>query len=230
MPAFGQGQFPTVQMVNLAKTPLGVDLAVLTVTLQKFLDTIFVPVWGYPAKLVATKKNIEGSWGMVFLDTADQAGTLGYHDLTKDGQPISKVFVKATLAGGEKISVTACHELCEMLIDPSANLWAMGPDRLYAYEMCDACEEEEFLVDGVPMSDFVHPAFFEAWSHPAGTKFDHLGKITKPFQTLHGGYQLTAKGGGYGQVRAVFGSPEKKKRFQREDRRLHRSDYRRLRS
>jgi len=40
-----------------------------------------------------------GSWWLVFLDNSDQAGALAYHDLTNDGLPISKVFVK-TLQGG----------------------------------------------------------------------------------------------------------------------------------
>jgi hypothetical protein len=55
---------------------------------------------------------------------ADTAGALGYHDLTHDGQPISKVFVKTTIKDGELVSVTACHELFEMVIDAIANLWA----------------------------------------------------------------------------------------------------------
>jgi len=35
----------------------------------------------------------------------------GYHDLTKDGQPVSKVFVKTTLADKQLVSVTAAHDV-----------------------------------------------------------------------------------------------------------------------
>jgi hypothetical protein len=34
------------------------------------------------------------SWWLVFLDNSDQAGALAYHDLTNEGLPLSKVFVK----------------------------------------------------------------------------------------------------------------------------------------
>src|SRR5947208_17151033 len=101
---------------------------------------------------------------MAFLDDADVAHALGYHDLTPDGLPLSKVFVKTTLAVGQRVSVTACHELAEMLVDPAINLCSTGPGNLlYAYETADAVEEVEFAIDGVAMSDFVYPARFDAF-------------------------------------------------------------------
>jgi len=164
---------------------------------------------------------------LVYFDDADQAGALGYHDVTKDGQPVSKIFVKTTLADHELVSVTACHELFEMVIDPIANLWAEASDGTeYAYEMCDAVEEETFLVDGIEMSNFLHPAWFEPFKHPAGTKFDHLGLLKKPFTMTKGGYVITKKNG---KVREVFGSRRKEMRFSRENRTGHRSEYRKPR-
>lgn len=222
--AFNQGTYPTIVMVNKATVSLGVDFDKLVAALQKFLDTAFVPIWGYPAKLVKGADVQPGSWAMVFMDDADTAGALGYHDLTKDGQPLSKVFVKTTIAAGEKVSVTACHELAEMLIDPGCQLWAdRGNGTLYAYEMCDACEESFFAIDGVSMSDFVYPAFFEPWRKAGSVQFDYLKKIKQPFQTLPGGYQIIMKAGKQGQI---FGSAAKARRFAKEDRRMHRADYR----
>lgn len=223
--AFNQGgKFPTIALINQAKTPLGVDLEKLRAALQKFLDTCFVPIWGYPAKLITATAPVKHAWSIIFLDNADEAGALGYHDLTKDGEPISKVFVETTLKAGEKISTTACHELAEMLIDPGAQLWAQGADNiLYAYEMSDVCEEVEFPIDGIAMSDFVYPSFFEHWHKPRSVQFDYCKKIIKPFEVLPGGYQIMMESG---SVRSVFGSREKEKRFLDEDRRLHRSSYR----
>jgi hypothetical protein len=222
--AFNQGKFPTIVLVNKATVPLGVDFLKMASALQVFLDTKFVPIWGYPAKLVTGTKTPKGQWSMIFLDDADQANTLGYHDLTLLGQPISKVFVKDTLANGQRVSVTACHELCEMLIDPGAQLWAQaGNDVLYAYEMCDACESEEFLIEKIAMSDFVFPSFFESWHIPGSVQFDFLKKINQPFQTLKNGYQIIMSAG---KVQYVYGSAAKKIGLQREDRRLHRSGYR----
>ncbi|WP_187435480.1 hypothetical protein [Bradyrhizobium cytisi] len=222
--AFNQGRFPTIAFVNKATTPLGVNLDKLVTALQKQLDEHFVPIWGYPAKLYVTGKPKGDEWQIVFLEDADAANALGYHDITKDGQPISKVFVKTTLAAGEKISTTASHELLEMMIDPGAQLWAQNVDgKLYAYEMCDAVESEEYEIDGIAVSDFVHPSFFESWHLPRAVQFDHLKKVTKPFDTLPNGYQIVNDGK---SVHEVFGSETKKQDFQREIRAQHRSEYR----
>ena len=222
--AFGQGQFPTIACMNKATVDLGVDFGKMIAALQKCYDEHFLPIWGYPVRLVITNKPAADMWQFVFMDDPDTAGALGYHDLTKSHQPISKIFVKTTLEAGEKVSVTACHELFEMAIDPGAGLWVEGPQGvLYAYEMCDAVEEAEFEVDGIAMSDFVYPSFFENWTHPRATKFDHLGKVKKPFQMLKGGYHIIRKGE---STHEIFGSHAKARRFAKEDRRGHRSEFR----
>ncbi|MBI3898706.1 MAG: hypothetical protein HY308_10480 [Gammaproteobacteria bacterium] len=227
MAAFDHGQVPTIACINKATVDLGVNFNKLIPALQKFLDNIFVPVWGTPAKLVNTTKPIDGAWTMAFLDDADAANALGYHDLTKKGLPLSKIFVKTTLKDQQKVSVTACHELAEMLVDPAINLWSDGPNNtLYAYEMCDAVEEEEFLIDGIAMSDFVYPAYFEIFRKANSAQFDHLKKVTRPFQILSGGYSIVRKGT---TVTQIFGSAKKAKRFKNEDRRLHRGEYRKQR-
>jgi hypothetical protein len=87
-----------------------------------------VPIWGTPAKLIKTTDFVKDAWAMVFLDNADQPGALAYHDLTPGGLPLSKVFVKTTLADGELVSVSASHELVEMLVDPAINMMTTGPD------------------------------------------------------------------------------------------------------
>lgn len=220
----GQGGAVRIACVNQATVPLGVPFDKLTAALQACYDKFFLPVWGYPVTLYNTDKPKPGEWQFYYLDTADEAGALGYHDLTKDGQPISKVFVKTTLDGGELVSVTACHELFEMVIDPLANLWAENTDgKLYAYEMSDPVEEDTFLVNGVTMSNFVHPSWFEPFKHPKGTKFDHLGKLTKPFSMTKGGYMIVKENG---KVKEVFGSKAKAERFAHEDRRGHRVEFR----
>src|SRR5580693_7852945 len=56
----------------------------------------------------------------------------------------------------------------------------------YAYETADAVEREAFDVNGIPMSNFVYPSWFEAFHKPKSTKFDYMGKCTRPFQILKG--------------------------------------------
>jgi len=224
--AFDQGQVPTVACFNQATTDLGLDLDALVAALQKFVDSYVVPVWGTPAKLERSTGFLPGAWAVVFLDTADAPGALAYHDLTPDGFPLSKVFVKTILDAKSSLSTATSHELVEMLVDPAINLWSTGPDgaAVYAYESADPVEEESFMLDGIAMTDFVYPSYFETFRKPGSTKFDHLEKVNRPFQLLRGGYQIVFKNG---KVTQVFGSKAKGLRFRREDRRGHRSESRR---
>jgi hypothetical protein len=73
------------------------------------------------------------------------------------------------------------------------------------------------------MSNFVHPAWFEPFKHPPGTKFDHLGLLKAPFSMTKGGYVIIKKNG---KVSQKYGSKAKQTRFARENRYLHRSEYR----
>jgi hypothetical protein len=152
--------------------------------------------------------------------------TLAYHDLTPDGLPLSKVFVKTVADDQASLSSATSHELVEMLVDPAINIWAVGPTpgSFYAYESADPVEEASFLLGGFAMTDFVHPSYFEGFRKPGSTQFDYPNKIKKPFQLLPGGYQIVFKNGKESQV---FGTKAKAKRFAKEDRRGHRSESRR---
>jgi hypothetical protein len=223
----GQGGPVSIACINKATVDLGIPFGKLTSILQKCFDQYFFPIWGYPVRLYNTAIAKPSDWQFVYFDDADTAGALGYHDLTIKGQPVSKIFVKTTLADKQLVSVTASHELFEMVIDPVANLWAQAADGTeYAYEMSDPVEEDTFLVDNVLMSNFLHPSWFEPFKHPAGTKYDHLGLLKNPFTMTKGGYMIVKK---KGKVTQVFGSKAKEKRFARENRLDHRSEYRKAR-
>ncbi len=214
---FDQGQVPTIACINQAKTPLGVDWEQLLAALDEYANTIFAPVWGTPATINAgTGRDIPaGCWALVFLDHADAPNALGYHDLTPEGLPLSKVFVETTLHDHQKVSVTAAHELAEMLVDPGIQMGGIGPDgrTWYAYEGGDAVESEGF---DIPMSNFVYPSWFEAFRAPNSVgapnpvKFDHLGLCRRPFELLPGGYMPVFKNGAWTQI---FGSHKAARRF-----------------
>jgi len=102
----------SIACINKAKTDLGVPLPVLAAALQKCYDKYFLPVWGYPSKAVRHQEGKNPRIGCSYISIPRiKPVRLGYHDLTKKGQPISKVFVKTTLDDNQLVSVTACHEL-----------------------------------------------------------------------------------------------------------------------
>lgn len=182
--------------------------------LQKQVRQDLLPAWGVDADLSFVPRGQPppgGAWWLVVLDSPDQAGTLGYHDLSNGGLPLGKIFAKADIDKGLKWTVTASHELLELLVDPAINIAVLDqPDttggKLYTCEICDPCEADQYGydVDGVTVADFVFPAWFERFRLP-GSQFDQQNKIQQPFQILPGGYigvyELGA-GGGWHQINA----------------------------
>jgi hypothetical protein len=240
------GSLPTIACINKATLDLGVDFASLISALQKYVDKHLAPVWGTPARLVRATRPRDNAWTMIFVDTADDIRNLR-EDLKKifgkhakevaayhmfKGRPIALVFVKAVLAGisrlsdRDRISLAASHELAEMLVDPGNNLWCEhGKGTLYAYEVCDAVEAKHFPVNGLAMSDFVYPAFFEAFRKRNSVQFDHMKMLKRPFQILKDGYAPVRKAGK--RKLMLRSSPNKARELRREDRDLHRSEFRR---
>src|SRR5947209_8339898 len=120
MAAFDRGQLPRIACINLATVELGVQFPHLVDVLQEYVTNFFAPVWGTPARLELVDRGgviPPGYWALVLSDTTTEAEADGFHDLTPDGYPLAHVFCKTTLDDGGLVSVTASHELAEMLVD-----------------------------------------------------------------------------------------------------------------
>lgn len=160
------------------------------------------PVWGVDtATFTFTPKGhapAAGTWWVVFLDDSDQAGALAYHDLTNEGLPISKVFVKSILSDNSSVSVAATHELCEMAVDPWLNSAYQDPEgTFWAGEVCDPVEDDQYgyQIGEILVTDFVTPNWF-AHQH-ASSAIDLKGHAKAAFVVLSGGYaqKFDAKSG-----------------------------------
>jgi hypothetical protein len=146
---------------------------------------------------------------LVLLDQSDQQGALGYHyDLTAAGKPAGKIFVGTDRRYGDPWTATGSHEGIEQYVDPLCNAIAIvnfnGRSVFTLREACDAVEAQTYDINGVVMSNFQLPAFFDTVTpHPPGTKFDYLGRLTAPMQIADGGYlsiRDPTAGTGWGQV------------------------------
>src|ERR1700733_1517140 len=200
MPQTTHAQTPTIQIsiINESTVLADADVTPVVAALQKQVTNDFRPVWGTDAELTIVSKGTQpanGSWWLVLLDDSDQANALGYHDLTTEGLPIGKVFATSDLKAGTSWTVTASHELLEMLGDPNINLTVFVQNTntagiLYAYEVCDACEDDSlgYQIDNILVSDFVYPSWFESFRTEGSTQFDRVNKIQTPFQLLTNGY------------------------------------------
>jgi hypothetical protein len=166
--------------------------------------------WPRPATLVWIAKDQEprDAWKLIFADKSDEAGALGYHDFTPDGRPISYVFAADDLQYGYNPTVTATHEIAEMIADPwITQAFQVSNTQFFAQEICDPCEADELAypikVDPYPAvqcSDFVLPK----WFIPGSTgQFDYVKHISRPLEILRGGYMsVFTSGEGWTEIHA----------------------------
>jgi len=130
-----------------------------------------------------------GAWWVLFLDDSDQADALAYHDLTNEGLPISKIFVKTIQADKASLSVGASHEICEMAVDPWLNSAYQDMQGIFwAGEVCDPVENDQYgyTIGGTLVTDFVTPNWFG--HQKAQGSIDREGHAKSAFQVLTGGY------------------------------------------
>jgi len=200
-----------IAVKNLSSVVTQAQLAKAVPAMQKQVSNDFCSAWGIDATLQIFGKSQRiptTAWLLGVFDDADQAGALGYHDLTRAGQPLGKVFARTTINDGGLWTVTFSHELLEMLADPNINLCAFDEanKRLYAYEVCDAVEADKlgYKIDGVTVSDFVLPGWFEPTHVGKNEKFAWKTKVARPFQLEPGGYisYFDLAGGGWQQLTA----------------------------
>jgi hypothetical protein len=232
---FSSTVVPEISCVYAATTPLPFSLGKFVRAAQRFIDEHLAPVWGVEARLRVRRKTRDGAWALVFVDTEDQASADGWHDLTRRGMPLAKVFLRvlarevrenstvkeSAAAFRDAVSLTATHEIAEMLVDPAVTLCVQRAGfGLYALEVADPCEEDGFRIDGFQMTDFVYPAWYETFHAPGSTTFDECGKCRQPFQILRDGYASIYR---KSRWRDRCGSKAKRKRFRKEDRSGHRT-------
>ena len=211
-----------ISIFNQSTVLKDADVSAAIPALQTQIHSHFAPVWGIDADLSFVPQGQQpgpSAWQVGVFDDSDQAGALGYHDLTPQGLPFAKVFARTDSLYHLQWTVTASHELLEMLADPDINLTAMTSVQggsglpwllLYAYEVCDPCETDAlgYKIGNVLVSDFVFPAWFESFWGTDGTQFDYQKKIHNPFELAPGGYSgvFDISGGAGWQQLTVGGS------------------------
>jgi hypothetical protein len=168
------------------------ELTKVSAALQKQALRDFGPAWETYAAVdafVSLEDVPIGYWPITVEHDIDFPGAAGIH-LDKDGQPFALVEYSETW------SLTASHELLEMLADPFGNRLIAGqslkPDQgrvEYLVEVCDPSESNVYgySVNGVLVSDFYTPSFFDPVA-AAGVRYSFTSAITKPREVLPGGY------------------------------------------
>jgi hypothetical protein len=113
--------------------------------------------------------------------TLEEDGALGYHNWP----PVIYVSPLLNAQDGSALSSCIDHEVKEATLDLTIDQATSGMDgHFWAKEPCDAVEQDTFTIDGVPLSNFVTGDWYSGRS----SKYDYLGKLTKPLSLTAGGY------------------------------------------
>lgn len=207
-----------IAVQNLSTVVTDEDTQRMVAAVARQVRYHFSPGWGLsPVPVVFYGKGAVlpvGADLIAILDDSDQAGALGYHDETPDGQPYGRVFAKpsldnggAVLTGGLSVSVTFSHEVLELRADASCNLWAdIGNGWEVALEVGDPVESDFYTHDGVAVSNFVLPAWFDPQAKQ-GARLDKQGTCTTPFEMTAGGYIIVRPCGKEQDVTAATDQP-----------------------
>lgn len=162
----------------------------------------FAPHWGLSATLRLERTGRGGSLqamrGDAIIYLHDH--TKGFHFETAADIPYAVVFTRLNDAAGPQghpslfWPVILSHETLELLADPYNNLLVKGPhpvDRqreVFHYrEICDPVQMESYQIDGVSVSNFVLPRYYNAGGAILG-KNDFLGSSLKAFRWNQYGY------------------------------------------
>jgi hypothetical protein len=189
-----------IQIINDSRHLKDDEIGAALPAVQTQVHRDFAPVWGLDASLELVEKGRrpdQGAWWITFIDYARHAGGEGNHFLTTSGLPFGRIFVQSTKKVAQAWTSALSHELLELLADPDTNVVASrGTTKKnsvwHAYEVCDPCADDSYgyKIDGVLVSDFVYPAWFESFQK-GGVQFDHRRLMTRPFQVLPLGYAVT---------------------------------------
>ena len=168
------------------------DVSRVGAALQRQATRDFGPVWGVRATVDAFPRLEDvplGYWPMIVATDINTPGAAGVHE-DKNGQPF------ALIEMSDSWSLTASHEMLEMLADPFGKRVIPGksPKRNqgrveFLVEVCDPCEASQFAytVNGILVSDFYTPHYFDPVQTDS-TRYSFTGALKKPRQVLRGGY------------------------------------------
>jgi hypothetical protein len=170
----------------------GSQLNRVSAALQKQATRDFYPMWNVLATVDGFEKLDDvpvGYWPIIVRDDINMPGAAGVH-LDDKGQPY------ALVQYSDSWSLTASHEMLEMLADPAGNRLIAGgsPKRgqgrvEFLVEVADPPEDPQFAytVNGMLLSDFLTPHFYDPVTVP-GVRYSFGGHIPGPRRILRGGY------------------------------------------
>lgn len=166
------------------------ELSEVAAAIQKQVVRDFLPLWRIEADVTSFAQLEDvplDYWPIIVKDGIGDKSAGGYHE-DKHGQP----FALVEYSGHWPLA--ASHEILEMLADPyGQTLIAAQSPRAdqgrvqFLLEICDPCEASSYSVNGITVSDFYTPRYFDPVPS-RGVRYSFCESIKRPFQVLKDGY------------------------------------------
>jgi hypothetical protein len=138
------------------------------------------------------------------FDSLDDVPVTYYPMIVRDELPVGAAGIHldedftpfALVKFSNRWSLTASHEVCEMLVDPFGNRLNPGVSLKadqgiveYLVEVCDPSEAVQFSyrINGIVVSDFYLPSFFDPVTNDR-VVYSFTGACRKPLEVREGGY------------------------------------------
>jgi hypothetical protein len=203
-----------IKVANLTDTVLDDELNKVLAAINVQISDHFAPEWRATGTLELIHVKLDGavvsvnvaSDAIIYVgDSVDDPKTgakhvKGYHDQNSAGLPYGFVYLDECKKSGDRWQVTLSHEVLEMLADPTACLRVedtrSGQTNGYNYalEVCDPTQADSYLINGIPVANFVSCAFFGMQGKL--TKMNYLGCDQVPFTPRVKGYVQYYDGAG----------------------------------
>jgi len=203
-----------VALVSLTREVELPDLLQVAAAVQKQVTRDFSPLWGIAATVDAfpNLESIPSDYRPVVLfgDVGELPDRLPALVGEQRAEPLLEAIEAGEIEGTHLTAltrqpfslasatgawpVTVSHETLEMLADPYGNrlVAAAHPiDRTrrvnYLLEVCDPCLSTYYTVNGIPVSDFYTPRYFDPVRIDS-VRYSFTGAIAEPLEILEHGY------------------------------------------
>lgn len=182
------------------------EVARVAAAIQRQVTRDLFPFWQFPGVVGVFNKleDVPPGYSPVMLqDSLDDPTLEGVHYM--DNRGIAYAVVKVDRDQSKAPwSLTASHEVLEIIVDPSTS-WTqpgLAPDGSnervnFLVEVCDPCQSPDFAytVDGVVVSDFYGPSYFDPQG-TSGGRYSMTNSIKTPRSVLPNGYLSFGDGNG----------------------------------
>ncbi len=184
------GENPKVIWVNHSTIVSDTEVEAVMAACLLQVQRDFEPAWHVGCRMAFVTDPVVGHpWIVDVLDDSDVQGALAYHEIV-NGVPYMKIFARTCAQNGVNWSIAASHELLEALGDPFVDRTVQtGVFQFNAMETGDPVERSSYLINGVEVTDFITPKWFNDAIRQTGPHpYDFLGHLTAALELEAGGY------------------------------------------